>query len=314
VAGQTIGYARVSAADQNPPLATVHRLRVDATTAADALAALERALAPGRAPVSARTVAEYRRQAAAYVAWPGLADHPDAFVDTVGAEAAATAWRRHLLLERKLSPSSVNQGLAAVTLMYELCRIRIKVKRARVPKPGQPDALTSTEEGALQRAADRRGVRDSAVVALLLGSGARVEECARLDVEDLALTARAASVRLFGKGDEVRTVPLTLAAGERLRAWLREHPGGQKLWIGQRGPLTKKGLAKLIARIGAQAGLPDLHPHQLRHTYATRLREGRADLSQIQTLMGHASIETTARYVRPGTAELAALVERVLDA
>lgn len=292
-------------------LAQVVPIRVDQTTGTDALAALEWHL--DRSSLAPRTVPEYRRQAAAYVEWLAGRPHRDAFEDTVGAEAAVTAWRRYLLGERKLAPSSVNQALAAVTLMYELCRIRIKVKRARVPKPGEPDALTAAQEGALRRAADRRGTRDSAIVGLMLGSGARVAECARLDVEDLAVTERTGTVRLFGKGDEVRSVPLSPAARERVRGWLLAHPGGTKLWVGQRGPLGKAGVTEVLLAAAKQAGLDAFHPHQTRHTYATRLREGGADPAQIQALLGHASIETTARYFRAGAAELAAVVDRVLD-
>jgi integrase len=295
---QAIGYARVSAADQ--------------PTTAEVLLAFERHLE--RAQLAHHTVSAYRRQAEAYLAWWDPHQHPDAFADQVGAEAAATAWRRHLLAEAKQAPASVNQALAAVSLLYEVgCRIRPKVKRARVPKPGEPSALTRAQEGAARRAADRRSVRDSAIIALLLGCGARVEECARLDLEDVTLTARTGTVRLFGKGDQVRTVPIVAPVPDRLRAWLLEHPGGPGLWIGKRGRLTVSGITNVVLEVGAAAGARGLRPHRLRHTYATRLREGGADPAQIQALMGHGSLETTARYFRAGAAEVAALVERVLD-
>lgn len=97
-----------------------------------------------RCKLAPKTVTAYRRQNAAYATWLATHPdaHPDAFTDQVGAEAAVTAWRRHLLTSGA-SPSSVNQTLAAVTLLYEHgAGIRIKVKRARVPRPGDPDALT----------------------------------------------------------------------------------------------------------------------------------------------------------------------------
>lgn len=125
----------------------------------------------------------------------------------MGAEAAVTAWRRHLITA-KASPSTVNQALAAVDLLYEVgAGLRLKVKRARVPRPAEPDALTPKEQGMVERAADRRGVRDAAIVAVLLYTGARVEERARLDLDDLAFTARTGTIRLYGKGDEVATCP-----------------------------------------------------------------------------------------------------------
>jgi hypothetical protein len=83
----------------------------------------------------------------------------------VFALGASWPWRRHLLGAAKAGSSTVNQALAAVTLLYEHGhRLKIRVKRARVPKPGAPDALTPDAEGAVRRAADRRGVRDAAIV------------------------------------------------------------------------------------------------------------------------------------------------------
>ncbi|MET8088170.1 tyrosine-type recombinase/integrase [Micromonospora sp. NPDC005237] len=196
----------------------------------------------------------------------------------------------------------------------KIAGLRLTVKRARVPRPGEPDALTAKEQGAVERAADRRGVRDAAIVAVLLYTGARVQECARLDVDDLAITARTGTIRLHGKGDEVRQVPVPAAARDRLSAWTR-HRGAEPgpLWIGQRGRLTASGITQIVLTVGAAAGLSGLRPHRLRHTYATRLRQGGADPAQVQALLGHASLDTTARYFRAGTAEQAAVVERVFN-
>jgi len=231
----------------------------------------------------------------------------------VGAEAAVTAWRRHLMTG-KAAPASINQALAAVTFLYAQAGLRITVKRARVPKPGEPDALTKTEQGRVERAAARRGVRDRAIVATMLYAGARVEECGRLDADDVALTARTGHIRLHGKGDEVRTVPLPPVGREHLAAWLDErgtHDG--PLWAGQRGRLTISGITQVVLAVGEDAGIPGLRPHRLRHTYATRLRQGGADPAQVQALLGQASIETAARYFRAGTAEQAAVVDRVFE-
>ncbi|WP_436799088.1 tyrosine-type recombinase/integrase [Micromonospora fulviviridis] len=69
----------------------------------------------------------------------------------------------------------------------------------------------------------------------------------------------------------------------------------------------------MVLAVGAGVGLPGLRPHRLRHTYATRLRQGGADPAQVQALLGHASLDTTARYFRAGAAEQAAVVERIFD-
>ncbi|TDD16620.1 tyrosine-type recombinase/integrase [Nonomuraea diastatica] len=100
----------------------------------------------------------------------------------------------------------------------------------------------------------------------------------------------------------------------RISAWLDirgRQPG--PLWTGQRGALTISGIVQVVAAVGADAKLPGLRPHRLRHTYATRLREGGADVAQVQALLGHASLDTSPRYFRAGTAEQAAVVDRVLD-
>jgi integrase/recombinase XerC len=147
---------------------------------------------------------------------------------------------------------------------------------------------------------------------VLLDSGARVEECARLDADDFAITARTGEIRLHGKGDEVRSVPLARRARKLVSAWLDvrgRHPG--PAWEGQRGPLTISGITQVVLAAGADADILCLRPHRCRHTFATRLRQGGADPAQVQALLGHASIDTAARYFRSGSAENAAVIERI---
>ena len=284
-----------------------------AGAAPEALAAAHRHL--DRCKLSANTVKAYKRHTTAYAGWlaANASAHGDAFADLVGAEGAVTAWKRDLITARS-SPSAVNQALAAVTLMYEQAGLRIVVRRVRIPRPGEPDALTRQQEAALRRAAARRGPRDSAIIAVLLDTGARAEECARLDADDFAVTARTGEVRLHGKGDEVRFVPLSRRARVPVSAWLDErgrHPG--PVWRGQRGPLTISGITQVVLAVGADAGIPGLRPHRCRHTFGTRLRQGGADPAQVQALLGHASIDTAARYFRSGSAENAAVIKRIFD-
>ena len=305
-AGRPVRTRRVTA-----PVVPLRPAADVAAAATESLAALGRHL--DRCKLSARTVRAYKRQAAAYAAWltANASAHGDAFADLVGAEGAVTAWKRDMLTTRS-SPATVNQALAAVTLMYQQAGVRIAVRRVRIPRPGEPGALTRQEEAALRRAAARRGPRDAAIVEVLLNTGARVEECARLDAEDFAITARTGEVRLHGKGDEVRSVPLSRRGRELVSAWLDvrgRHPG--PAWHGQRGPLTISGITQAVLAAGADAGIPGLRPHRCRHTFGTRLRQGGADPAQIQALLGHASLDTAARYFRAGSAENAAVIERI---
>ncbi|MGH3183627.1 MAG: tyrosine-type recombinase/integrase, partial [Streptosporangiaceae bacterium] len=85
------------------------------------------------------------------------------------------------------------------------------------------------------------------------------------------------------------------------------------LWLGQRGPLTISGIVQVVLATGADAGIQGLRPHRCQHTYGTRLRQGGADVAQVQALLGHASIDTAARYFRAGSAENAAVIERIFD-
>ena len=117
-----------------------------AEAAGAALAVVSRHL--DRCKLSARTVRAYKRQAGAYAAWlaASASAHGDAFADLVGAEGAVTAWKRDMLTARS-SPATVNQALAAVTLMYEQAGLRISMKRVRIPRPGEPEALTPPAGG-----------------------------------------------------------------------------------------------------------------------------------------------------------------------
>jgi integrase len=108
------------------------------------------------------------------------------------------------------------------------------------------------------------------------------------------------------------TLPIVGPARKLVSAWLDvrgRHPG--PAWTGQRGPLTESGITQVVLAAGADAGIPGLRPHRCRHTCATRLRQGGADPAQIQAILGHGSIDTSARYFRAGPAENAAVIERV---
>jgi Phage integrase family len=209
-----------------------------------------------------------------------------------------------------ISPIVFTVGLAGI-LLFDLSLRKPCFLRGFLPVPG---ALTKTEQGRVRRAAARRGVRDRAIIAVLLYAGARLKECGRLDAEDVTLTARTGHICLHGKGDKVRAVPLPSVAREHLAAWLDErgiHDG--PMWAGQRGPLTDAGITQVALAIGGDARIPRLCPRRLRHTYATRLRQGHADRAQVQALLGRASIETAAQHSRAWSTELAALIERIFE-
>jgi integrase/recombinase XerC len=155
-------------------------------------------------------------------------------------------------------------------------------------------------------AAEPFRLRDEALLEVLYGCGLRVSELAGLDMGDLSL--QEGSVRVIGKGRKERVVPLgakAAAAVERYlgaRTELRDPKTGNldasALFVGRRGRrVGVRWIQKLSHRYGAQGtGRPDLHPHALRHSCATHMLEGGADLRAIQEMLGHSSLSTTQRY------------------
>lgn len=155
------------------------------------------------------------------------------------------------------------------------------------------------------------GLRDAAIIELLYASGIRVGELTALDIDDLDQHRRTA--RVFGKGRKERTVPYGLPAAQALDAWLtrgrREVAvagSGAALFLGARGArIDPRAVRTLVhARLAEVPGAPDLGPHGLRHTAATHLLEGGADLRVVQELLGHASPATTQLYTHVSTDRL----------
>jgi integrase/recombinase XerD len=152
------------------------------------------------------------------------------------------------------------------------------------------------------------GDRDRALLELLYAAGLRISEALRLDLEDVSLEQ--ATVRVIGKGDRERLVPIGEVAVEALKAWIdggratilaAHHVApirGGPVFVGASGRRLARQQAWLaVKRAAAAAGVADrVSPHTLRHSFATHLLEGGADLRIVQELLGHASISTTQLY------------------
>ncbi|GAA3674040.1 tyrosine recombinase XerC [Nocardioides ginsengisoli] len=155
------------------------------------------------------------------------------------------------------------------------------------------------------------GLRDVAMLELLYATGMRVGELCSLDVDDLDRDRNV--VRVFGKGRKERTIPFGHPAAAALDRWLTAgRPGlarsgsGPALFLGARGGrIDQRAVRTLVhRRLADVPGAPDLGPHGLRHTAATHLLEGGADLRSVQELLGHASLATTQRYTHVTTDRL----------
>ncbi len=181
------------------------------------------------------------------------------------------------------------------------------------PKRPLPKALSAADARAV--AAETGEVetspalqaRDAALMTLLYGAGLRISEALALDIADLP--APDAPLRVTGKGNKQRIVPLLPAVRAALADWLRLHPApspDSPLFTGARGARLNPGVAqKALRDFRRLANLPEhATPHALRHSFATHLLAGGADLRSIQELLGHASLSTTQRYTDVDTTQL----------
>ncbi|TML21046.1 MAG: tyrosine recombinase [Actinobacteria bacterium] len=254
---------------------------------------------------AARTVEAYRRDLDAVSDWLGasVARTTTEDLETYLAElraaglSGATIARRVAAL-RSFFRHQMLLGARADNPAAELDLPRRVRKLPRTLSPSEAERLIEAAAGTTPRAH-----RDRALVELLYGGGLRVSEAVGLTKGDVDLDARI--VRALGKGSKERIVPIGRPAVEALRRYLsrgrpfldaRHRP---ELFLNARGgPLTRAGAFLILRRLAATAGLePErVHPHLLRHSFATHLLEGGADLRSVQEMLGHADLATTELY------------------
>ena len=187
-----------------------------------------------------------------------------------------------------------------------LGRPKIRPPAPRALSPSQATELV--DQIGAEHADPRWQARDTALFTLLYGAGLRIAEALSLDCGSVG-PAAAAGLRVLGKGSKERIVPLLPAVQEALAAWMALHPSGARdapLFIGARGARLDPAVARKTMRdYRRHAGLPEhASPHALRHSFATHLLAGGADLRSIQELLGHASLSTTQRYTSVDAAGL----------
>jgi len=194
-------------------------------------------------------------------------------------------------------------------------KLQAKVKQEQVPR-----SLGRKQQALLAREATKGGnKRDIALIKLLLGTGLRSSEVANLMLEDIEIYHRSAieeKSRIHareGKGSRPRDVPLNSEVRRALRDYLEERgeAEGDRLPLGQRGPLTTKGLSCIVRKYAYRARLKDRSVHNLRHTFAKDLTDAGVSLDRVGLLLGHASVDTTRMYTKPGEADLERDVERL---
>ena len=214
-----------------------------------------------------------------------------------------------------LAPTSLRRRAAALKGFYRFAfgegliatDVAAHLDLPRMPRL-LPETLTQQETERLLEAPGEDALLDRALLELLYAAGLRISEALRLDLEDLSFDG--AHVRVIGKGDRERLVPVGEVALGAIRAWLdgprpallaanhvQPHRGGPVFLARTGKRLARQQAWAIVKRAAAAAGLNDrVSPHTLRHSFATHLLEGGADLRIVQELLGHASISTTQLY------------------
>jgi site-specific recombinase XerD len=225
------------------------------------------------------------------------------------------------LVGRALKPATVNAKLSALRSFLAWSAKSGLIERVpdaprHVRKaPEEPKWLPRRELLGLLREVDRHGsLRDRALFDVMLNTGVRVAELVALTWRDVEISPRKGELTIrSGKGSKWRTVPLNRAARDAFDnlGFPNKINPTAKIFKGQRGPLTVRGIQDLVGKLGARAGLPDLTPHQLRHTFAKTLLEAGTHITTVARLLGHESIQTTMRYLTPSGTDLQGAVDRL---
>lgn len=227
------------------------------------------------------------------------------------------------LANNRIAGSSINRRLSAVRSFYKFLLVREKIDASPIPvathqrnsprssisvKTGRriPHFLTSGEIEQLLSAPDQtrpEGRRDRAIIELFYASGLRISELWRLDLTGINLESR--EIRVVGKGSKERVVLIGLPAASALKIYidngrpaLSADGRSSALFLSHQGKrLTMRAIQKLIKRYSSALGIEkEVHPHVLRHTFATHMLDGGADLRVVQELLGHADLSTTQIY------------------
>lgn len=253
-------------------------------------------------------------------------------------------YRQHLQAVRRLKAATINNYLAGLRAYVRWAKRTGLI--AEDPTNGikgvetedlAPRWLTRQDQHALLRAAEELAQlgalradkdpkhpgsiwprRNQAIAVLLLNSGLRLSEAAALRLDDIQIRERSGTVRVrAGKGRKARTVTLNKDARNALREWLeaRQHvesAASPFLFLSQKGGgLSSRAIAFAVAKLAKRAGLEDVSPHTLRHSFAKNLIDAGVGLEKVAALLGHSDLETTRRYTTPSEADLQEAVERV---
>lgn len=232
-------------------------------------------------------------------------------------------YKSYMLNTLQRKPAGINRTLSSISAFCAWLKSQGLMNEnpvSEIPQAKQvkspPKSLPNLDYNKLMRTVYKEGnKRDIAILELMVGAGLRIGEVESLQISDIELTERKGIVTIRqGKGTKYRQVPLNKDIRKALQEYFEIRPDyGDTLFASQkRRGMTSHAIWQAVKKYGVQAGLNDLTPHQLRHTFCVKLiREEKVDIVTVANLMGHENINTTALYSKPNQQDMIDAVERL---
>src|ERR671939_98056 len=275
-----------------------------------------------RQGMAEKTITTYQSDLLGFARW---------FSDSTGESFRAGAvtptdildYKAHLRTVQRRQAATVNRRLAALRKFFlwaqasgRIAELPTATVKGVPAAPRAPKSLPKRDVDRLIREAQKAGnKRNLAIVQLLRHTGLRVGELCALRLSDIRTSERKGSVLVrSGKGDKDRTVPLNHDVREALEAYLKVRPeaADDHLFLGQRGePLQTDGVQLIVRKLARRAGLEQVTPHVLRHSFAKHVLDAGEDLATVSRLLGHERLETTAIYTEPTARDLEEAVAKL---
>lgn len=274
---------------------------------------------------SRHTLNAYRRAVAHFTQWCQQTYGED-FDLTAIMPRDVRDWKAYQQSVEKAAPRTVNQRLVALSRLFSwaVSTGQIRTNPAMdvkyIPLPAlKPRGVSDKSLRKLLRIVHRSGhIRNTAMLELLAGTGLRVSELLQLQVGDIQVGERSGRLTVRrGKQGNFRQVPLTKEVRHALCAYLETHANQKQpdtpLWLGTRGALThRSSVLRILQKYALQAGVPDVYPHSLRHSFAIRyLKHNPGDLRGLAAILGHTSLDTVMIYTEPSIDDLAERMEKM---
>jgi len=278
--------------------------------------------AAAREGKSAGTLRAYRADLGTFARWFEVTNGEAMRVDAV-TPTDIRGFRSHQQAVLRLKPATINRRLSTLRRFFRWAKVTGRGDRdptedvdgvSSVPSP--PRWLDRQDLNRLTRSVERYGsLRDQAILHMLRHTGIRVSELCALTLDDIHIGKRSGHLEIrSGKGNKYRQVPLNLHVRKALRLYIDERrpvTDQREMFIGQRGALGARAVQLVVRKYATLAGLDNVTPHTLRHSFGKTLVDEGEPVTVVAALLGHESLKTTMVYTQPGHEDLEAAVAKL---